>query len=49
MFQDTSGDSCEHPAMADTAWAMPVTFKRAAGGAVASFAAVNWDGDWMKQ
>lgn len=50
MYQDPTLVTCEHPAMADTAWAMPVVFTRSADKQqVQSFAIVNWEGQWIKQ
>ena len=50
MYQDPTLVTCEHPAMADTAWAMPVVFTRSADkNQVQSFAIVNWEGQWIKQ
>ncbi len=45
MYQDAASNSCEHAAMADTAFAIPVVFTRSAGPIV-SIRLVDWDGPW---
>jgi hypothetical protein len=50
MYQDAASNSCEHAAMADTAFAIPVVFTRSAGP-ILSMRLVNWDGPgpWTKR
>ena len=49
MYQDPTIVTCEHPAMADTAWAMPVVFTRGSDKQVQGFSLVNWNGQWARQ